>query len=227
MPGVTKRTSSSGECTVLIESRTFFRECVLASLQAIDPTREFVAFESVPEWAQSHVATRTSLLVQWASGKAPQDEVFSERLRQVVERPGSPPVAVMSDCEDAELIAHVMNGGARAFLPAASMGIEIVAKVLELVRAGGTFIPASTLAAAPAADEVHALTATEQGPSLSPRQLEVAHAISRGLPNKLIAHELDMSEGTVKVHVKHILRKLNAKNRTQVAIRLRKMEDRP
>ena len=43
-------------------------------------------------------------------------------------------------------------------------------------------------------------------------------ALKQGKANKLIAHELNMREGTVKVHVRNIMRKLHAKNRTEVAI---------
>ncbi|WP_188608718.1 helix-turn-helix transcriptional regulator [Chelatococcus reniformis] len=183
-----------------------------------------MAFESVADWAGSTDAARTSLLILWTSARpAAPDAVFDDRLRQVVERPGSPPVAVMSDCEDPGLIAQVIAGGARAFLPTGSMGLAVASKVLELVRSGGTFIPASTLMGAPASNG-HAPAVSEASLLLSPRQLEVAKAMSMGLSNKMIAHELAMSEGTVKVHVKHIMRKLNARNRTEVAIRIRETD---
>jgi two-component system, NarL family, nitrate/nitrite response regulator NarL len=48
---------------------------------------------------------------------------------------------------------------------------------------------------------------------LSPRELEVALLVSRGLRNKEIARELRLSEGTVKLHVHHIFLKLGARRR--------------
>ncbi len=53
--------------------------------------------------------------------------------------------------------------------------------------------------------------------ALSPRQILVAKALRQGTPNKVIAYDLNMCESTVKVHVRHIMKKLKAKNRTQVA----------
>lgn len=53
--------------------------------------------------------------------------------------------------------------------------------------------------------------------ALTPREYEVVQLVSDGLQNKLIAHELGLSEHTVKVHLQHAFRKLNAKNRTQAA----------
>jgi two-component system, NarL family, nitrate/nitrite response regulator NarL len=54
--------------------------------------------------------------------------------------------------------------------------------------------------------------------SFSTREREILASLTEGLPNKVIARRYDIAEATVKVHVKHILRKLNMSNRTQVAI---------
>ncbi|GGC72459.1 response regulator transcription factor [Chelatococcus reniformis] len=212
-------------CTVLIEDRTFFRECVLASLSAMESDQEFQAFESVAAWEQSAAAARTSLLVLWMSAPSmpPEpDNVFASRLKQVLQLPEAPPVVVMSDHESADCVVYVMHSGASAFLPT-SMGVEMAVKVLDLVRAGGSFIPASTLAAMTSAEE-GAPRAAELSTLLSPRQLAVARAMRKGLPNKVIADELAMCESTVKVHVRTIMRKLNARNRTEVAFLTRDLD---
>jgi DNA-binding NarL/FixJ family response regulator len=49
--------------------------------------------------------------------------------------------------------------------------------------------------------------------------MAVIRAIQQGKPNKIIAYELNMCESTVKVHVRHVMKKLRAKNRTDVAIK--------
>lgn len=54
--------------------------------------------------------------------------------------------------------------------------------------------------------------------AFSTRERDILAALTEGLPNKIIARRYDIAEATVKVHVKHILRKLNMNNRTQVAI---------
>lgn len=54
--------------------------------------------------------------------------------------------------------------------------------------------------------------------SLTSRELEILKYIAQGKANKLIARELNISEGTVKVHVKHILKKLNFRSRIEAAI---------
>lgn len=54
--------------------------------------------------------------------------------------------------------------------------------------------------------------------SLTTREYEILKLIAKGLSNKLIARELDISDGTVKVHVKHLLKKLNLKSRVEAAV---------
>lgn len=55
-------------------------------------------------------------------------------------------------------------------------------------------------------------------PAFTPRENEVLGLLAEGLSNKLIARELDLSEGTVKVHVKHILKKLGLHSRLEAAL---------
>jgi DNA-binding NarL/FixJ family response regulator len=61
---------------------------------------------------------------------------------------------------------------------------------------------------------------------LTPRQLEVLHRLKEGKPNKLIARDLKMTEATVKVHVRQILRKFGVANRTQAVLCATDMLDR-
>jgi DNA-binding NarL/FixJ family response regulator len=56
---------------------------------------------------------------------------------------------------------------------------------------------------------------------LTPRELEILERLDRGLQNKTIAFELGISSCTVKVHIRNIMKKLNATNRTQVAFLIR------
>jgi two-component system nitrate/nitrite response regulator NarL len=54
--------------------------------------------------------------------------------------------------------------------------------------------------------------------SLTPRERDILKLIAHGLPNKLIARKLDITESTVKVHVKHLLKKMNLKSRVEAAV---------
>jgi DNA-binding NarL/FixJ family response regulator len=60
--------------------------------------------------------------------------------------------------------------------------------------------------------------------TFTPRQVEILQNLWQGKQNKKIAHDLDISENTVKVHIHHIMKKLNARNRTQVVLLTRSLE---
>ncbi|MPR09728.1 response regulator transcription factor [Microvirga tunisiensis] len=100
---------------------------------------------------------------------------------------------------------------------------------LELVMRGESILPMSlvrsmlsemTLDAKPDQDSPIAepLLSDAGMHKLSPREVEILGRLMRGEPNKVIAKRLDVTEATIKVHVKAILRKIGAANRTQAAL---------
>ena len=79
--------------------------------------------------------------------------------------------------------------------------------------------------------EIHRLLAADANrkehhctETFSPRQMEILQQLWQGKQNKKIGHDLDISENTVKVHIHHIMKKLNAPNRTQVVLLTRSLK---
>jgi two-component system nitrate/nitrite response regulator NarL len=99
---------------------------------------------------------------------------------------------------------------------------EALTRSLDLVLMGERVIKSASRRAAagtsPALTEFPPDPAGEMLAKLSGRENQILDCLAHGLPNKLIARELNMAEATVKVHLKALLRKLNAQNRTQAAI---------
>jgi DNA-binding NarL/FixJ family response regulator len=120
------------------------------------------------------------------------------------------PILVAADCDHPERAQMILRAGARGFLPA-SYSLKILIGALERVRTGGTYVPLTLTEAAPTAHR-------EPWRTLTRRQCDVLVLIAQGKANKLIADALNMSESTVKAHVKQIIRRLNVANRTQAAL---------
>jgi two-component system, NarL family, nitrate/nitrite response regulator NarL len=110
-----------------------------------------------------------------------------------------------------------------------AMNREPLIKALELVMLGETFIaPAFTLSLADEASrrqQARPDGAIVVGPAaaaiankLSPREAQILRHLTQGASNKHIARELGLAEATIKVHLKAILRKVRAANRTQAAM---------
>jgi len=109
----------------------------------------------------------------------------------------------------------LLDCGIRGVIPT-SARLSVAVEAIRMVQAGGTYIPASCVmnARRPAL----AAEARRLGVSLlTPRQSVVVEALRRGKANKAIAYERRMRESTVKVHVRNVMKKLGAKNRTEVA----------
>jgi DNA-binding NarL/FixJ family response regulator len=107
----------------------------------------------------------------------------------------------------------------RGYIPT-SVECEVAVAALRLIGAGGTFVPVNSLHSTTAKPDDQPQGGRQRrsdGRDLTPRELSVIDLLREGKPNKLIARQLEMQEITVKVHVRNILRKLNAANRTHAA----------
>lgn len=127
------------------------------------------------------------------------------------------PVAIVSDHEDRGEVMAAFRVGVRGYIPS-TLEPELALQALSFVVGGGTFFPPQVLDR-PSRETAQAGT-SQGGPvhTLTPRQLDVLALLREGKSNKLIARELAMCESTVKVHVRQIMRKLGAANRTQAAL---------
>ena len=205
---------------VVIDGRCLVSQCLLTSLRLADPGNRFETYPGLAEW-QAEDETGPAGLVVLCSGGGHTDESEAVEVRRKLEqiRAIDPdvPVAVLSDRETPDRVKDILGCGVRGYVPT-STRLEVVVQAFQLIRAGGVYVPASVLAAVALADAgARPQPAEGSLEQFSPQQLRVARALRRGVPNKLIAYQLNMCESTVKVHVRNIMKKTKAKNRTEVA----------
>ena len=138
-------------------------------------------------------------------------------LREAI--PEVPIVAILDEADTAAGQETALALGLQGFIPMSS-SLEIAAAALRLVIAGGRYYPyvAATAPWRPIAKGAPSQPRPPGKLPLTPREQAVFGLLSEGLPNKLIARQLGMALSTVKIHVHHILAKLNVQNRTEVAI---------
>jgi DNA-binding NarL/FixJ family response regulator len=220
-PAVPRPDDTKTRFLAVIEPRGLVRECLVHCLRSTNVAAEVVSLASVADW-EAWLGRREGtafevLVLLSARGVRPDAEAFEREMSIVSRLAKQAPVVIISETEDPDYIIEVINAGARGAIPASgSLGITVEA--LRLVWAGGQYVPASSLLAARRTD---AGSSTRMGPyngMFTSRQAAVVQAICRGKANKVIAYELQMKESTVKVHVRNIMRKLQAQNRTQVAM---------
>lgn len=150
------------------------------------------------------------------------------------------PVVVVSASEQVGDVVRALDLGAMGFVPKRASNQELLGALRQVIG-GSLFIPHAMFGpnrlaspAAAGADGTGELMAgrgalpTFESLGLTPRQTEVLRCLMRGLPNKLVARELDLSVETVKDHVQSLLRILNVASRTQAVLAVSRMtQDRP
>jgi two-component system nitrate/nitrite response regulator NarL len=128
------------------------------------------------------------------------------------------PLVIMLTVSNAEddLVAAI-RGGADGYLLKDMEPEELLAKLEGAVHGRLVLDDAMTGRLADAL-RGEATRVTPESVDLTDRETEILTLIASGLSNKLIARELSISDGTVKVHVKHLLRKLNLRSRLEAAV---------
>lgn len=133
------------------------------------------------------------------------------------------PVIVLSSSEDPQDARKALAQGALGYVPKSASQHTLVSAI-KLVLEGDVYVPPLILNEMTSAPQTpRALRTGITGSILTERQIEVLRRLSEGQPNKIIAHELDLSEKTVKTHITAIFKALNVVNRTQAAAAGRKL----
>jgi DNA-binding NarL/FixJ family response regulator len=229
--------SQTSPVLVVIEHHVLARTCILSILK-----RELTGFEIVEMPTTSGLnwlsARDVRLIALNIGNKQINDPSIEDSLARVAESCPTAYVALLSNRDDEATASAAMQRGVRGFFPT-SIPVEVAIAGLRLVLAGGVYRPLpivgqneapnlKTISAyngVPELAEIHRGNgATKIVPErtmidLTPREQHVLAALKLGLPNKLIAVKLNLSENTVKMHIQHIMRKCSAHNRTEAVLR--------
>jgi two-component system nitrate/nitrite response regulator NarL len=140
-------------------------------------------------------------------------------LRRIRSEEWRGPVLILTVSDAEEDLANAMRAGAQGYLLKDMEPDDVVDAVQRAVRGETVVAPTMTMklvhllqGGAPAADKADALK------QLTAREREILDYLAQGLSNKAIARALDISHDTVKLHVRHILSKLNLTSRVEAAV---------
>lgn len=124
------------------------------------------------------------------------------------------PTAMLSSSNDGDTVARSLAQGAVGFIPKSDPR-PVLVTALELILAGGRYIPPSVLSTRGPGP---APSATVASLGITGRRLDVLALVMLGKSNKAIARELDLAEPTVKAHVSAVLRALGVATRTEAVL---------
>jgi DNA-binding NarL/FixJ family response regulator len=210
-PPIHRRSSKRPTISIaMIDEHSFTRECIARSLRELSNDLEIVSFGTCEDCLQS---TGNHELFLYHV----HDQDYNKgRLGVFTKLLAIAPVIILSDLDTPESAFKALESGARGYVPTASTTLELAVEIIRLVKAGGTFVPASSLFLA-RINRQPVTTGVITTQQFTPRQMAVLERLKEGKANKAIAHALEMSESTVKVHLRNIMKKMKATNRTEVA----------
>jgi DNA-binding NarL/FixJ family response regulator len=204
---------------LLLDPCLMTRQCLERMLQVGIEEAAVVSAASLADAA----GPAPSLVVLNIRGARVDEPEVADQLIEIRRRyHREPAIAVISDVDEPPHAIAAMRYGYRGYIPT-SLSSELALAAIRLVLAGGIFVPDTVIAHCALVEGL-----TRDAPAITPetdallavtnRERQVLHLLRQGKPNKIIAFELEISESTVKVHVRNIMRKLRATNRTQVAL---------
>jgi len=176
-----------------------------------------------------------NIVIYDVGGASVADPKHQKRIKALRLSAAEGPLVILSDHDSRDEIIAALNVGAQGFLYA-GIDVQLALQALAFISKGGSYFPAiqpecpsrtheATDGTSPSADALDDNGAMEDAAGagsnlagLTERQRTVLERVSRGDSNKIIARGLGIKEGTVKFHVRQLMRKLGVANRTQIAV---------
>jgi DNA-binding NarL/FixJ family response regulator len=205
-------------------------EGVKLKLAELDPHIDFVVAISVQELRQ--IIARPPVLDLALIDLAMPGAEGRQHLLDVLQGIPGVPLIVLSGSEDPVLMKELLAMGVHGFIPKAYPP-DVMLSAIRLVLSGWVYVPPMLLlqetipsrAPGQAAPAIEPTASLEQRlrKLLTERQVDVLRLLSQGKPNKVIARDLGISEGTVKIHLAAIFRALNVRNRVEAVVASRRI----
>lgn len=212
---VARAASPGGSRLLVIDRRPLMRDCLAAALRDAVSITSVSAFASVEDAAaQGEDGTGTDVTLVNIGGEG-LSELALAGLMSSLRAAGMAEAVLLLASTDQLNIAMAIRHGIRGVL-CSQTPFDLTVEAIRFVRLGLAVYPAVhlTLPLIEPADARPAID--EQDRDFTPRQRQVLRGLERGMTNKGIANALSVSERTVKAHVKELMRRLGANNRTQV-----------
>lgn len=207
----------NGSTTTLIaiDDHPLFRKG-LADLIDMEATLEMVGEAASGEEGLELIAEQHPELILLDLNMKGMDGL--ETLKHIKEREPDARVIMLTVSDSEEDVVAALRAGADGYL-LKDMEPEDTLDYLRQAASGKLVISerlTELLAHALRSEGTHPSDANQAG--LTEREEQILRLIAQGLSNKMIARKLDITEGTVKVHVKHLLKKLNLRSRVEAVV---------
>lgn len=203
---------------LIADDHPLYREALRARLERIFREAKITEVGSLNELSRNETKDYQLLLLDYH-----MPGMSAEALKKLTADFPDLPIAIISGITNSADVRAVVAAGARGFIPKTASGPHLL-NALQILLAGGTTVPADSLAPINPGNAQPIEGTAPRLASLTRREREVLVKLVRGLSNKEIGRELGLAEATVKLHLRTIFRKIGARSRAEAAVLASKAE---
>ena len=220
--GSVKIAQTAGIKAALMDCHALSRDCIIGTMHALGSDIDIIPFSSIRDCI-NYTGHDLNIIVYYCHDDTTVDHLLAQEITTLRQAFSDLPIIVLSDAKqasEARIAKAVIRAGARGFIATRTVEMPIVLAAIRYVSEGGVIVPIDLLFL----DKIEQEAPMDQdavSAGLTSRQVAVLGHLKQGKPNKIIAHDLRMSESTVKVHIRNIMRKMGATNRTQAVYKAR------
>jgi DNA-binding NarL/FixJ family response regulator len=198
---------------LIADDHPLFRDAFKGILLQLQPDAEIIEMDAFDELMQIDSSLKFNFDMVFIDLAMPNGNPY-DTISYLNRVNPKTPIIVVSGEESPEVVKNSVSSGAIGFLPKSLDSDSLISNLKHILSGAMTIVSPVQM------PDTNTQSSRE---GLTNRQSEVLDLMCEGNTNKMIARELDLSEGTVKLHVRAILRALGASNRTQaVAIAKKK-----
>ena len=217
---------------LLADDHTLFRDALVEYMRRADENNEVLVAEDYPD-AKKILNNNSDVDLTLLDYKMPGMNGLAG-LKDLHESFPDMPIALLSGVAEERHVKQAMEYGAKGFFPKTLSG-KAMMKAIDLILMGEKFLPIDSKSNklqpsyynGEGEHDFHEFNQSSyesvEDPGLTKREKEVLDYLVKGASNKDIARALGLQIVTIKLHVRGICKKLDAKNRTQAALRAQKM----
>ncbi len=229
-----------------MDRQALTRECIARVLSHDLPEFEIYSFTVVEQIKSEHLKHVRLVIIN--AGSFPMDEPWVARTFRFINAScPEAPITLLSNRDDDDTVAESFRLGVKGFL-LTSVYLHVAVAAFRIVLAGGlvclkmnhgasNIFTDEMVIGSEAGRDTRQLPVTEpcvfdsssaevsavRSLAFTPREVQVLSELRHGHPNKVIARKLNISENTTKLHVRRILSKLHARNRTEAVLLAQRM----
>lgn len=202
----------------IIDDRALDRECLAKSLILNGLKMDVELFSSVASWRKTSDFLHAGILINIGGSHSLSKDCLNDLKHLISDFPDLP-IVILAESRDIRQVVQAFEVGVRGYISSAT-GLTVCVSAISLALAGGAFISAENLNDLRQLLLVAEKNERHRASLFTQREADVIDALTQGKPNKIIAYELSLRESTVKVHIRNIMKKLKARNRTEIIFKM-------